>query len=134
MLWQEESLDGRQDSMIYNRWYDKYANLKNLLVLLQKVDDYNIELIAQDFLQIILERYKNEFDTAIQNMAKNPVPRYNRWYDKNYNLHTCIEFIKTLDDSAKEELINAFILSLLGFITNNNHNFEREHNTEEHID
>ncbi len=120
--------------MNYNRWYDKYDNLKNLLVLLQKVDDYNIELIAQDFLQIILSKYKDEFDTAIQNMSNNPAPRYNRWYDKNYNLHTCIEFIKTLDDSEKEVLINSFIMSLLGFIMNDNHAFEREDDDTEHIE
>ena len=51
-------------------------------------------------------------------MNDNPPPRYNRWYDNNYNLHTCIEFIKTLKDNEKAELINAFIMSLLSFITN----------------
>ncbi len=116
--------------MSYSRWYDKYSNLKNLLILLQKVDDYNIELIAQDFLQIILSKHKDEFDKALQTMSKTPVPGYNRWYDKNYNLHTCIEFIKTIDDKDKEELINAFIMSLLSFITNDNHAFERSSNDE----
>jgi len=121
MLWQAESLVGRQVKMAFSRWYDKYSNLTNLLNLLQKVDDYNIELIAQDFLQIIMEKHKDKFDETIQKMSSNPVPRFNRWYDKNYNLHTCIEFIKTIDDDQKEELINAFIMSLVSFITNNNH-------------
>ena len=74
--------------------------------------------ISQDFLQIILARYKDEFDISIKNMNDNPPPRYSRWYDKNYNLHTCIEFIKTLEDNEKAELINSFIMSLLSFITN----------------
>ena len=112
--------------MSFNRWYDKYSNLKNLLLLLQKVDDYCIELIAQDFLQIALDKHKDKFDTVLQNMSKNPLPRYNRWYDKNYNLHTCIEFIKTLEDPEKEELINAFIMSVLSFITKNNRDVEHE--------
>lgn len=103
---------------MYNRWYDKYSDLKHLLLLLETVDEYNIEIIAQDFLQIILSKYKDEFDFVIQELNDNPPPRYNRWYDKNYNLHTCIEFIKTLEDNEKEELINAFIMSLLSFITN----------------
>ena len=103
---------------MYNRWYDKYSDLKHLLLLLETVDEYNIEIIAQDFLQIIVAKYKDEFDYVIQELNENPPPRYNRWYDENYNLHTCIEFIKTLEDNEKAELINAFIMSLLSFITN----------------
>lgn len=103
---------------MYNRWYDKYPDLKQLLLLLETIDEYNIELISQDFLQIILSKYKYEFDTTIQHMNDNPPPRYSRWYDENYNLHTCIEFIKTLNDNEKTELINSFIMSLLSFITN----------------
>ena len=103
---------------MYNRWYDKYSDLKHLLLLLETVDEYNIEIIAQDFLQIILSKYKEKFDSVIEHLNNNPPPRYNRWYDKNYNLHTCIEFIKTLSDNEKAELINAFIMSLLSFITN----------------
>lgn len=34
---------------MYNRWYDKYPDLKSLLTLLETVDKYYIELIAQDF-------------------------------------------------------------------------------------
>ncbi len=104
--------------MNYNRWYDKYPNLKKLLILLESVDDYNIEIIAQDFLQIIMSKYQEKFDIFIQNMSHNVLPGYNRWYDKNYNLHTCIEFLKVLDDVEKEDLINSFILSIMSFITN----------------
>lgn len=103
---------------MFNRWYDKYPNLKSLLILLEKIDRNHIDVIAQDFLQIIMERYFNEFDEVIQNLQKNPPPRYNRWYDHNYNLHTCIEFIKTLDDNEREFLINEFIMSVMSFITN----------------
>ncbi len=110
--------------MNYSRWYDKYENLKNLLTLLEKVDSGNVEIIAQDFLQIIISKYQDKFDAAIEKMNQNQVPRYNRWYDKNYDLHTCIEFIKNIDDDAREELINDFIMSLLTFITNNNHAFD----------
>lgn len=103
---------------MYNRWYDKYSELKTLLILLEKVDKSNIELIAQDFLQIILEKYKDEFDKFIKEMSENHPPVYKRWYDEDYNLHTCIEFIKTLSDNEKIELINSFIMSLMSFITN----------------
>ena len=103
---------------MYNRWYDKYSDLKSLLELLETVDKQYIDIIAQDFLQIILEKYALNFDEAIKKMSDNAPPRYSRWYDENYDLHTCIEFIKTLDDNEKKELINSFIKSLASFITN----------------
>ncbi len=103
---------------MYNRWYDKYPELKTLLTLLEKVDSYYIDIIAQDFIQIILSKYQSEFDEKMQAMSDNPPPGYNRWYDENYNLHTCIEFIKTLPDDEKKELINSFIMSVMSFVTN----------------
>ncbi len=104
--------------MRYNRWYDKYSDLKSLLSLLETVDEDNLEEIAQDFIQIILSKYHAKFDNAIKIMSDNAPPRYSRWYDKNYNLHTCIEFIKILDDNEKKELIGYFITALLDFAAN----------------
>lgn len=103
---------------MYNRWYDKYPELKYLLSLLETVDEYHIELIAQDFLQIILNKYGQSFDEFIKKISDNAPENYKRWYDKNYNIHTCIEFIKIIDDNEKEELINSFIISLLSIMAN----------------
>ena len=103
---------------MYNRWYDKYPNLKSLLILLETVDKQYLEIIAHDFLQIILEKYQGKFDEVIKQLSDNAPPRYSRWYDENYELHTCIEFIKTLEDDEKNHLINDFIVSLMSFITN----------------
>jgi len=104
--------------MQFNRWYDKYPELKSLLTLLEQVSDENIELIAQDFLQIIMNKYGSDFDKKIEQLNQNAPQQYKRWYDENYNLHTCIEFIKTLEDNEKQELIHSFIMSIMSFITN----------------
>lgn len=104
--------------MEFNRWYDKYPNLKSLLTLLEQCSEESIESIAQDFLQIILQKYGSDFDKQIEKLNQNAPVRYKRWYDNNYNLHTCIEFIKTLDENEKEEIINLFIMSIMSFITN----------------
>ena len=103
----------------FARWYDKYPDLKSLLDLMENMDDYLAELIAQDFLQIIIDRYKDKFDSVIKNLSDNAPPRYKRWYDKNYTLHTCVEFIRTIEDELeKKELINTLILALLSFQEN----------------
>ncbi|MGM9993650.1 MAG: hypothetical protein ACI37R_02860 [Candidatus Avigastranaerophilus sp.] len=104
--------------MKYSRWYDKYPELKSLLALLEQVNDEHIDLIAQDFLQIIMEKYGSNFDEKIVHLNENAPPGYKRWYDENYNLHTCIEFIKTLNDNEKKDLVNSFIMALMSFITN----------------
>lgn len=104
--------------MEFKRWYDGFPHLKAIILLLENVEEKNLELIAQDFLQIIMDKYNKQFDEIIKILDENAPPRYSRWYDKNYNLHTCIEFVKTLDDSEKEVLINLFLVSLLSFIEN----------------
>lgn len=106
---------------MYKRWYDKYPELKSLLTILESIDKSAVDLIAQDFLQIILEKYGEDFDKVIKYMADNPPPRYSRWYDENDNLHTCVEFIKNLSDNDKKELVNYFIASLMSFVTNVDH-------------
>lgn len=104
--------------MEYKRWYDKYPHLKAIMLLLENVDEKNLDIIAQDFLQIIIDRYNKQFDEIIKILDENAPPRYSRWYDKNYNLHTSIEFIKTLDEQERETLINSYLVSLLSFIEN----------------
>ncbi len=104
--------------MEFKRWYDNYHHLKAIILLLEHVEEKNLDIIAQDFIQIITNRYNKNFDEIIKILDENAPPRYSRWYDKNYNLHTCIEFVKTLDDKEKEELINLYLVSLLSFIEN----------------
>ena len=52
---------------MYKRWYDKYPDLKSLMLLLETVDEEHIEIISQDFLQLMAEKYGNKFDEVIQN-------------------------------------------------------------------
>lgn len=119
MLCQAENLLGRQVKMKYNRWYDKYPELKSLLNLLESIDEAYRELIAQDFLQIVMSQYSDQFDEVIKNISDNAPSEYSRWYDKDYNLHTCLEVIRFLDDNEKKQLINAFINALLSFVAHN---------------
>ena len=103
---------------MYTRWYDQYSDLKQLITLLEKVDEHYAEIISQDFLQIIMSKYQNHVDEVIKKVAENPPPRYNRWYDKNYDLHTCIQVIKLLNDEERAELVNELITALYSYITN----------------
>lgn len=105
--------------MNFKRWYDKYSDLQSLLKLLETVNEQNLEVIAEDFIQVLMSRYGSKFDDVIKTLNENAPPRYGRWYDDDYNLHTCIEFIKILEEDEKKELIDMFIMSVLSFVTNN---------------
>ena len=102
--------------MQYKRWYDDYNDLKSLLDLLEKLTPNQVEAISEDFLQIIMNRNKSRLDEVIKTLSDNAPPRYSRWYDKNYNLHTWIEFIRISNDNERKEIINSFIMSLLNYV------------------
>ena len=94
---------------MYNRWYDKYPELKSLLILLETVDKQYLEIIAHDFLQIILEKYSEKFDEVLQQMSDNPPPRYNRWYDENEATGKTLAILQNLDPQSRKILSREII-------------------------
>ena len=103
--------------MKYLRWYDKDPLLKSFIATLESLDEQTIDLLAQDFIQVIMDSGYINVDETIGLLAKTAPKSYNRWYDKNYNLHSCIEFIRTLPEERREELINKFKESCFNLIT-----------------
>ena len=73
---------------MYKRWYDKYPELKSLLTILESVDKSAVDMIAQDFLQIILEKYGDDFDRIIQHMAD--IVRYHGFSLVGHGERVCI--------------------------------------------
>ena len=103
--------------MKHFRWYDNYPALKELIAVLESLDSQTIDLLAQDFIQIIMDNGFASADSTIDLVNKNSPDKYNRWYDKNYNLHTCIELLKSLPDEKKEILIKSLQESIFQLIT-----------------
>lgn len=104
--------------MEYLRWYDKDPVLKEFMALLESLDPQIVDILAQDFIQIIMNSGFINIDSTIDLLNKNSPSRYNRWYDKNYNLHTCIELLRSLPENQKQQLIETFKESCFQFITN----------------
>ena len=104
--------------MNYLRWYDKDPALKEFMMLLESLDDKTVDYLAQDFIQVIMNSGLIDADISIEMVNKNSSGKYNRWYDKNYNLHTCIELLKNLPDEQKKQLLETFKESCYEFITN----------------
>ena len=104
--------------MNYLRWYDKDPALKQFMSMLENLDSETVELLAQDFIQIIMNSGFIDVDSTIDMLNKNSSGKYNRWYDQNYNLHTCIELLKTLPENKKQILLENFKESCFELITN----------------
>ena len=91
-----------------NRWYDKDPVIKEFMNALERLDQETVSLLAQDFIQTMMEDEKISADSALQSLIKNVPPGYNRWYDKNYDLHSCLEVLKSLDPEHQKIVIEKF--------------------------
>ena len=101
--------------MEYLRWYDKDPLIKEFMNALERLDQDTISLLAQDFIQIMLEDEQINTD--------------NRWYDKNYDLHSCLEVLKLLNPNLQKKIIEKFKESMYQIIAtmyygNKNYNDE----------
>lgn len=107
-----------KDFQNFKRWYDKDSRLSDFLGSLQELDEYSLYLVAKEFLQIIVNKHVGENDSSINSMNDKTVAKYNRWYDWNYDLHTCVEYLKDLDQDARHDLIQAFKEVCIQHLTN----------------
>lgn len=102
----------------FTRWYDKDARLKEFLTSLEDLDEYSLYLVAKEFLQLIVNKYPGQNDATINAMNAKSAGKYNRWYDWNYDLHTCVEYLRDLDEKDRHELIQAFKEICIQFLAN----------------
>ena len=99
------------------RWYDKDPVIKEFMNALERLEQDTIALLAQDFIQTMMEDEQLSTDSAIQSLIKNVPPGYNRWYDKNYNLHSCLELLKSLSPEHQKRVIEKFRESMYQLVT-----------------
>ena len=104
--------------MNYLRWYDKDPALKEFMTLLESLNPQAVDLLAQDFIQIIMNSGFIDSDSTITAIMQNSSGKYNRWYDKDYNLHTCIELLKILPENQKQQILETFKESCFELIAN----------------
>ena len=94
--------------MKYLRWYDKNPVIQEFMYSLEKLDQESSALLAQDFIQIMLADEKISADGVLKSLIENVPPGYNRWYDKNYDLHSCLEVLKSLETEHQEQIVSKF--------------------------
>ncbi len=89
------------------RWYDKDKYLSAFMTLLQGLPEDVQSEVAVDILLQVPKIIDKDFKTFIKIVADHNPKQYQRWYDKNPNLHTAIESIRQLTPVQREKLLSS---------------------------
>lgn len=95
------------------RWYDKNPDLKYVFGLIKLLDKPIQDSIAQDILQILMTDYGINLDEEINTISKNYNYKCNRWSDKNIDLFTSFEIIKSFSSESQTSLAQKVKTSIL---------------------
>ena len=90
----------------YIRWYDKDKYLSAFMRLLEDLDPSVQSEVAVDIILNIPKIIDKDYEKFVKIIADYDPREYQRWYDKNPNLHTAIEALRELDSKQREDLIN----------------------------
>lgn len=100
--------------MAYKRWYDKDIILKQIVSLLEKLDEETQNDIANDIIQLIIEK-QYDSDDFIKVINSDTPSGESRWYDKNETLQSAVEMLKDTDEYERRELFNELLISFFNF-------------------
>lgn len=89
------------------RWYDKDKYLSAFMTLLQDLPEDVQSKVAVDILLYIPKVIEKDFAKFIKIVADHNPKQYQRWYDRNPNLHTAVESIRELTFEEKEKLLGS---------------------------
>ena len=86
------------------RWYDKDRYLSAFMTLLETLDEKVQSEVAIDILAAIPKVISMDCVAFLKIVEENDPRKYNRWYDKNPNIHRVVEAIRQLSPDEREIL------------------------------
>ncbi len=86
------------------RWYDKDRYLSAFMTLLETLDEKVQSEVAIDILAAIPKVISMDCVAFLKIVEENDPRKYNRWYDKNPNIHRVVEAIRQLSPDERETL------------------------------
>ncbi len=86
------------------RWYDKDRYLSAFMTLLETLDEKLQSEVAIDILASVPKVISMDCVSFLRIVEENDPRKYNRWYDKNPNIHRVVEAIRQLSDNEREKL------------------------------
>ncbi len=86
------------------RWYDKDRYLSAFMTLLETLDESVQSEVALNILDAIPKVISMDCVAFLKIVEENDPRKYNRWYDKNPNIHKVVESIRQLSTEEREML------------------------------
>ena len=109
--------------MNYKRWYDKNEILKQIMEMLEKADPEMRNDIADDIIQLIIDKQYN-VDNFIQVINHQIPSKRTRWYDEDETMYSVVEMLKNVGENEKNELYKEILTTILDL--NNEKMFEKD--------
>lgn len=97
------------------RWYDNNPNLKDVFEFLEGLDVKLQRTIAKDIIQILMNDFNFDLDYELNQISQNYNYDCKRWYDKDIDLFSSFEIMKTLSPKM-QDLIAKKIVEDIVFI------------------
>lgn len=95
------------------RWYDKNPNLKDIFEFLEGLDKKRQKIIAQDVIQILMNDFGLNLDSEINKISENYIYDCKRWYDKDIDLFSSFEIIKSFPQKKQNEIAKKIVETIL---------------------
>lgn len=95
------------------RWYDKNPNLKEVFEFLEGLDVKLQKTIAKDIMQILVNDFNFDLDYELNRINKNYNFNCKRWYDKDTDLFSAFEIIKSLSTKFQDVITKKIIENII---------------------
>ena len=90
------------------RWYEKNEYLRVFMELLSDLTPEIQSEIAVDIIMRASELSDKDYKNIIEGISSYDPRSFNRWYDKNPNIHIAIETIRELTDEQRDVIVREF--------------------------
>ena len=90
------------------RWYEKNEYLRVFMELLSDLTPEVQSEIAVDIIMRASEMLDRDYKEIIEGISGYDPRNFNRWYDKNPNIHIAIETIRDLSEEQRDIIVREF--------------------------
>ena len=96
----------------FERWYESNKNLNEIIQFIELLEENKQKIVGQHLLQILFNECNINLDEELDDIFKKKY-LYNREYDKNYDISTCLEILKKLSKDKQDFVINRITTEIL---------------------
>ena len=94
------------------RWYEENYDLAEVIEFIQSLSDKDKAIIGQHLIQILINEGNIDLDSEFSKTSGKNYS-YSRWYDKNFDISSALELLKTLPDIKQQFIVKRIITEII---------------------